>query len=278
MFRILRPINLLLLQAVLLTLWYRLCVPNLAEAKFREFILICISVICTAAAAYIFNDIIDIPTDKINKPQKVFIKNHKGRKKAFALYFFLNAVAIIAALFIFDLFVFIITISSIAFLYLYSLKLKQTIFWGNLTIAILSALPVLEIYYFFKPLNVDNEFFAYAIFAFLTTLLREIAKDKEDSDGDLKSGIKTLANSISDSKLKFVLFAVNCSLFICLVCFLFIFNKYTMLSILVYLLLMILPALIIFALINKLKNQSNYSRLSFFIKIYMFLGLIRLWI
>jgi hypothetical protein len=51
-----------------------------------------------------------------------------------------------------------------------------------------------------------------------------------------------------------------------------------MLSILVYLLLMILPALIIFALINKLKNQSNYSRLSFFIKIYMFLGLIRLWI
>ena len=40
----------------------------------------------------------------------------------------------------------------------YSLKLKQTIFWGNLTIAILSALPVLEIYYFFKPLNIDNSF------------------------------------------------------------------------------------------------------------------------
>jgi 4-hydroxybenzoate polyprenyltransferase len=146
-----------------------------------------------------------------------------------------------------------------------------------MTIALLSALPVLEIYYFFKPLNVDNEFFAYALFAFLTTLLREIVKDKEDSNGDLKSGIKTLANTISDSKLKMVLLTVNSALLICLVGFLFFLNDFTMLTFWVYMVIMILPALLIFVLIYKLKNHT-YSRLSLFIKVYMFLGLIRLWI
>ena len=278
MFNILRPINLLLLLAVQFTLWFRLCVPNVVEAKLMEFILICISVICTAAAAYIINDIVDIATDKINKPQKVYIKNYVSKNKAFIAYFMLNAAAITAAIFIFDLFIIIITISSIALLYLYSSKLKQTIFWGNLTIALLSALPVLELYFFFKPSNADNEFLAYALFAFLTTLLREIVKDKEDSDGDLKSGIKTLANSISENKLKIVLYAVNGSLTICLVCFLFFIKDINISSFLLYMVTMILPALLIFVLIYKLKNNFTYSRLSLSIKIYMFLGLIRLWI
>ncbi len=278
MFNILRPINLLLLLAVQFTLWFRLCVPNVVEAKLMEFILICISVICTAAAAYIINDIVDIATDKINKPQKVYIKNYASKKKAFIAYFMLNAAAITAAIFVFDLFIIIITISSIALLYLYSSKLKQTIFWGNLTIALLSALPVLELYIFFRPSNADNEFLAYALFALLTTLLREIVKDREDSEGDLKSGIKTLANSISENKLKIVLYAVNGSLTICLVCFLFFIKDINISSFLLYMVTMILPALLIFVLIYKLKNNFTYSRLSLSIKIYMFLGLIRLWI
>jgi 4-hydroxybenzoate polyprenyltransferase len=277
MFHILRPINLLLLLAVQFTLWFRLSVPNVVEAKLMEFILICISVICTAAAAYIINDIVDIATDKINKPQKVYIKNYASKKKAFIAYFMLNAAAITAAIFVFDLFIIIVTISSIALLYLYSSKLKQTIFWGNLSIALLSALPVLEIYFYFSPINVNIDFFGYALFALLTTLLREIVKDREDSEGDLKSGIKTLANSISVNKLKMVLYAVNGSLTICLVCFLFFMKDININIFLLYMVTMVLPALLIFVLIYKLKTQYTYSRLSLFIKIYMFLGLIRLW-
>ena len=277
MIGILRPVNLLLLLAVQFTLWYKLCTPNYDISTLLSFFLFSFSVICTAAAGYVINDIIDTKTDLINKNGKVYIDIKISKKNAILLYYLLNIFALASAIILLDFVIISFTVVAIFLLYIYSKSLKSTVLIGNMTIALLSALPVLEIYYFFKPLNVDNEFFAYALFAFLTTLLREIAKDKEDSNGDLKSGIKTLANTISDSKLKMVLLTVNSALLICLVGFLFFLNDFTMLTFWVYMVIMILPALLIFVLIYKLKNHT-YSRLSLFIKVYMFLGLIRLWI
>jgi 4-hydroxybenzoate polyprenyltransferase len=277
MIGILRPVNLLLLLAVQFTLWYKLCTPNYDISTLLSFFLFSFSVICTAAAGYVINDIIDTKTDLINKNGKVYIDIKISKKNAILLYYLLNIFALASAIILLDFVIISFTVVAIFLLYIYSKSLKSTVLIGNMTIALLSALPVLEIYYFFKPLNVDNEFFAYALFAFLTTLLREIVKDKEDSNGDLKSGIKTLANTISDSKLKMVLLTVNSALLICLVGFLFFLNDFTMLTFWVYMVIMILPALLIFVLIYKLKNHT-YSRLSLFIKVYMFLGLIRLWI
>jgi 4-hydroxybenzoate polyprenyltransferase len=277
MIGILRPVNLLLLLAVQFTLWYKLCTPNYDISTLLSFFLFSFSVICTAAAGYVINDIIDTKTDLINKNGKVYIDIEISKKNAILLYYLLNIFALASAIILLDFVIISFTVVAIFLLYIYSKSLKNTVLIGNMTIALLSALPVLEIYYFFKPLNVDNEFFAYALFAFLTTLLREIVKDKEDSNGDLKSGIKTLANTISDSKLKMVLLNVNSALLICLVGFLFFLNDFTMLTFWVYMVIMILPALLIFVLIYKLKNHT-YSRLSLFIKVYMFLGLIRLWI
>jgi len=277
MIGILRPVNLLLLLAVQFTLWYKLCTPNYDISTLLSFFLFSFSVICTAAAGYVINDIIDTKTDLINKNGKVYIDIKISKKNAILLYYLLNIFALASAIILLDFVIISFTVVAIFLLYIYSKSLKNTVLIGNMTIALLSALPVLEIYYFFKPLNVDNEFFAYALFAFLTTLLREIVKDKEDSNGDLKSGIKTLANTISDSKLKMVLLNVNSALLICLVGFLFFLNDFTMLTFWVYMVIMILPALLIFVLIYKLKNHT-YSRLSLFIKVYMFLGLIRLWI
>jgi 4-hydroxybenzoate polyprenyltransferase len=267
----------LLLLAVQFTLWYKLCTPNYDISTLLSFFLFSFSVICTAAAGYVINDIIDTKTDLINKNGKVYIDIKISKKNAILLYYLLNIFALASAIILLDFVIISFTVVAIFLLYIYSKSLKSTVLIGNMTIALLSALPVLEIYYFFKPLNVDNEFFAYALFAFLTTLLREIVKDKEDSNGDLKSGIKTLANTISDSKLKMVLLTVNSALLICLVGFLFFLNDFTMLTFWVYMVIMILPALLIFVLIYKLKNHT-YSRLSLFIKVYMFLGLIRLWI
>jgi 4-hydroxybenzoate polyprenyltransferase len=277
MIGILRPVNLLLLLAVQFTLWYKLCTPNYEISTLLSFFLFSFSVICTAAAGYVINDIIDTKTDLINKNGKVYIDIKISKKNAILLYYLLNIFALASAIILLDFVIISFTVVAIFLLYIYSKSLKSTVLIGNMTIALLSALPVLEIYYFFKPLNVDNEFFAYALFAFLTTLLREIVKDKEDSNGDLKSGIKTLANTISDSKLKMVLLTVNSALLICLVGFLFFLNDFTMLTFWVYMVIMILPALLIFVLIYKLKNHT-YSRLSLFVKVYMFLGLIRLWI
>lgn len=277
MIGILRPVNLLLLFAVQFTLWYKLCTPNYDISTFLSFFLFSFSVICTAAAGYVINDIIDTKTDLINKNGKVYIDIKISKKNAILLYYLLNIFALASAIILLDFVVISFNVLAIFLLYIYSKSLKSTVLTGNITIALLSALPVLELYFFFKPSNADNEFLAYALFAFLTTLLREIVKDKEDSNGDLKSGIKTLANSISDSKLKMVLLTVNSALLICLVGFLFFLNDFTMLTFWVYMVIMILPALLMFVLFYKLKNHT-YSRLSLFIKVYMFLGLIRLWI
>lgn len=278
MIHIIRPINLLLLLAVLFTLWFRLCVPNLAEAKLIEFILISVSVISIAAAAYIINDIIDSETDKINKPKKVYVDKYISKKNALILYIFLNAVAITAATFVLDPFIIIISVFSIALLYLYSLKLKQSIFWGNLIVALLSALPILEMYIFFKPFGLEMEFIAYALFAFLTSLIREIVKDKEDAEGDLKSGINTLANSISEKQLKIILMSINSLLLLSLLCFLFLLKIETIITLGIYLMTMVLPGILLFFLIGRLKNKKSYSNTSLYLKVYMFLGLIRLWL
>ena len=278
MFSIIRPVNLLLLFAVQFTLWYRLCSQNINESGLTDFILLCCSVICVAAGGYIFNDIIDIETDRINKFRKVFIDRYISRKGAFILYFSLNIVALVLAISLWHFNIILITLSAILLLYFYSKRFKGTVLFGNLIVAILSILPIIEIYLYFDSKNAEFEFLAYTIFAFLTTLLREIVKDREDTEGDLKSGIKTLANSISESKLKLILLVINCSLLTSLITFPICLKNFNILSFGAYFVLMISPALIIFALIYKLKQKNSYSFLSLFIKIYMFLGLIRLWI
>jgi len=278
MIGIFRPVNLLLLFAVQFTLWHRLCLHHHATAEIFNFILLTISVICCAAAGYVINDIFDIETDRINKTDRVFIDRKISKKNAFMLYNLLNCWALGSAVALQDIKIILITSAAILLLFFYSKNLKNTILTGNLTVALLSILPIIEIYLYFDAGNSKSEFAAYAIFAFLTTVLREIVKDREDQDGDLKSGVKTLANSISNKKLKLVLFILNILLLATLVGFIFYLNNFKTPYFLIYILLMIIPSLIIFALIIRLKYQSDYSFLSLFIKIYMFLGLILLWI
>lgn len=277
MFGIFRPLNLLLIFTVQFTLWYKLCFVNSELYSIINFFVLSFSVIFTAAAGYVINDLFDVATDRINKVDKVFIERKISKKNALIIYYLLNTSALALSVFLLDIVLIAITIASIFLLYFYSKRLKSAILTGNLSIAILSALPVLEIYYHFKS-NQALEFWAYALFAFFSTLLREIVKDKEDIEGDLKSGIKTFANSVSEKKLKVFLFVLNSCLILSLAGLLFYHPKEGLSFYLTYTLLMILPAIVIFILIFISKNKKSYSNLSLYIKIYMFIGLIRLWI
>jgi len=277
MLGIFRPINLLLLFAVQFTLWFRLCIPNMSEAKYLDFALICFSVLFAAAAGYLINDIFDVESDKINKPEKVYVGTKISKKNAFFLYYVLNAASVFSALLLWNSIIIIITVLSILLLFLYSKKLKQSFFVGNLSIAFLSLIPIVEIFLYFEPNGIENEFIAYALFAFLTTLAREIVKDKEDSEGDLKMGIHTMANIVSGKKIKQYLLTINTLLLIGLVSFLILLKHYNLIPILVYCFLMILPSMLLNVRIINLRTKSDYSKLSKYLKIYMFLGLIRLW-
>ena len=84
--------------------------------------------------------------------------------------------------------------------YLYSLKLQHWPIIGNLVVAFLSSIVLLIPYWltghFWELENYNlseslNQIFV--IFCFLLTIKREIVKDMEDIQGDLKTGSYTLA-------------------------------------------------------------------------------------
>ena len=81
-----------------------------------------------------------------------------------------------------------LTVSMGSLLCLYNLKLKAMPLWGNLAVAALCALAI-----YFPEVPRSPDFTAFpALFAFLTTLAREVAKDAEDMRGDAAIGYSTL--------------------------------------------------------------------------------------
>lgn len=155
------------------------------------------SVIITTASGYLINNYYDINSDKINN------KNIEDLSKTFyGNCYLLHLFTSLLVLFISDLspgWLNLVIISHIL-VYLYSLKLQHWPVIGNLLVALLSSTVLLIPYWltgtFWELENFNlsenlNQIFV--IFCFLLTIKREIVKDMEDIQGDLKTGSYTLA-------------------------------------------------------------------------------------
>lgn len=152
--------------------------------------LLSFSTICIAAAGYIINDYHDVKIDMINKPGRVVIGNIINRRKALLLYLSLSMIGIFLG-FVLSWKIGLVNIFSAVSLWLYSIYFKKIAFWGNFTIATLTAMTIIIIY-IWKPVAGGVPLLAYAWFAFIITLIREIIKDMEDMKGDKFYGCKTL--------------------------------------------------------------------------------------
>ena len=155
------------------------------------------SVIITTASGYLINNYYDINSDKINN------KNIEELSKTFyGNCYLLHLFTSLLVLFISDLspgWLNLVIISHIL-VYLYSLKFQHWPVIGNLLVALLSSIVLLIPYWltgtFWELENFNlsenlNQIFV--IFCFLLTIKREIVKDMEDIQGDLKTGSHTLA-------------------------------------------------------------------------------------
>ena len=155
------------------------------------------SVIITTASGYLINNYYDINSDKINN------KNIEDLSKTFyGNCYLLHLFTSLLVLFISDLspgWLNLVIISHIL-VYLYSLKFQHWPVIGNLLVALLSSIVLLIPYWltgtFWELENFNlsenlNQIFV--IFCFLLTIKREIVKDMEDIQGDLKTGSYTLA-------------------------------------------------------------------------------------
>lgn len=186
---IIRPINCFLAS---ITVWVGAMMTWLTPQVFSP-LLASAATFFVCAAGNIVNDIVDIPIDRINRPERVLVQKKISTTSAYIFSIVLNITALCIAYFV-NLEVFAAAITAISLLYLYNYKAKQIPFLGNIIIAFLAGmvfitggLAIDRILAFTLPGPLIG-----AVFAFLFHVVREIIKDSQDIDGDLQAGIKTI--------------------------------------------------------------------------------------
>lgn len=176
-----------------------------------DFVILVISTCLITAAGYVINDYFDIRADLINRGT-IIVGNTVTRRMAMFYHNILNILGVIGGTYVSARIGFfwlgIIFVLTSGLLYFYSATYKRQFLIGNIIVAMLVAMvPMLvviydgaPIYSYYSQTSVDFPGVAilfywvggFALFAFLTTLIREIIKDMEDCEGDRETGRKTL--------------------------------------------------------------------------------------
>jgi 4-hydroxybenzoate polyprenyltransferase len=280
-FRLIRISNILIMLITLVLSYYCLNDYLLAEDLFQpRFIILVIATLLTAAGGYIINDYYDVKLDLVNKPQKVIVGNTISRRWAILLHTSFNVLAVLLGLAV-NLKVALAIIVCSALLYIYSIYFKKQFLSGNLLIAFLSGFMLILLWLFNKSTPVVLVS-SYAVFAFMSTLLREIIKDTEDMKGDSRFNCRTLPIVIGVRKTKKVLQVIN-GLFILLlliyigmitenIAFRYSLTK----SIYNYYLLLftVVPAIGLSYSLYRADVKKDFSRLSSYVKLIMLAGIL----
>ena len=183
-----------------------------------NFVLYLFSLLLIVSAGYIINDIYDVTADKINKPKKIIVEEKIKKRTLYNIYISFNIIALILILYVgftikkplFSL----IYLYMIISLWRYSKRNKYKFLIGNIQVALLTSLSILNLIIFdLIPVGIikDNGSFMiskiitiYALFAFITTFIREIIKDIEDIKGDTEMNSNTIPIKLGVKKTKYI--------------------------------------------------------------------------
>jgi len=182
--------------------------PGYEAIKLSEglFYLLVLASVCIAAAGYIINDYFDENIDLVNKLPKVIVGKFIKRRSAILLHAVLSVIGLLLSLYIgYKLrnpFIPFFNFIAIMLLVFYSSTFKKKILIGNVIISLLTAWTILvltlaEYRFRISPHDIVWQrllkvSFIYAAFAFIISLIREVIKDMEDIEGDLRYGCKTM--------------------------------------------------------------------------------------
>lgn len=240
--RLLRPINLAVIVLTMYVLRYFLLAPVMSSQGLElptdnfDFGLLVFATLLIAGAGNIINDYFDLRTDRINKPHRLIVGRHIKRRWAMASHFLFSTVAALIGIYLswhmrsFAIIFFFVV--AISLLWSYSIRLKRQFLIGNLVIALLSGIVPLLVGFFEIPAvmakvgydprkvfglvehppSADDLLFirawvwilAYAGFAFLSTLVREIQKDIADVKGDRAIKASTLPIFLGVKQSKYI--------------------------------------------------------------------------
>lgn len=267
-------------------------VPMTLQCPLHIFILLVAATLFITAAGYVINDYFDIKTDLINRG-KVIVGTKIPRRKAMMWHNIFNIAGVATGVYISwrtgYLWLGLLFLLVSGLLYFYSASYKRQFLIGNFIVAILTAMvpmlvviyewPFLYRFYTANAIGVPQLGFlfywigGFAMFAFITTLTREIIKDIEDYEGDRAYGMNTLPVTIGIRTSKIVvtaLLVVTIAL-LYLVWALFISDRITLL----YLsLLVVLPLLYVIYLILHGSNRKQLHSASTVMKAVMLAGIV----
>ncbi|MBR9915744.1 MAG: UbiA family prenyltransferase [Algicola sp.] len=256
-----------------------------------NFMVLVVATLCCAAAGNIINDIYDVETDLINKPEKVIIGKQVSESLAYNLFFGCNIAAIALGFYLshnigkssfFSIFVII----SLA-LYVYASYLKGTVVIGNLLISLLVGTSILIVAIFdllpmITPYNRISQikFFSivvdYSVFAFLINLIREMVKDIQDVDGDYKAGMNTLPIVLGRERTGKIAFIVSMLPIAAVLYFVVTYLYKNQMALGYFLLFVIAPLIYASIKIFTAKHQKHYAHISRIYKWIMLTGLLSL--
>ena len=298
LFRLIRLPNLIIVAITQALIYYQLL--QLTFRKYSlfgtfssfEFVLFVVATILITASGYIINDIYDIQTDRINKPDKRIIQVHLSESNAWKIYISIILTGALISLYLAvqrnDLFYWFIYPVAIFLLYGYSRWFKGIPYLGNIIVSLFCAavpgifflseasiLKELKIKDLSSFLSLHGLLLSYVIFAFLTNLFREIVKDLQDEAGDKLANINTAAVYFGKKTTKFV------ALFIALIISIVIIYTFSqaIFSNIPYLfavqcLLIQMPLSVSIIKLIQAKNDKAFRNVGLWIKLIMINGLI----
>ena len=283
--------NLLLIIIVQLLIHYALFLPFEVDAVLNNFgiSLLVLATICIAAAGNIINDINDVETDLINKPNKVIVGKSITENKAYTWFILFNIIGIAIGFYLSlrvgkNQFFAIFVITSLL-LYLYATTLKHYAIIGNLLVSGLVALSILVVPIFdlLPVMTVENQqaqltFFKivvdYALFALVINFVREVVKDIEDVDGDHKAGMQTLPILLGRDRAKHIAFFLSLLPIAGVIYYLSNYLYQQQILVAYFLVFVIAPLIYCSIKLFSAKRKEAFRRISLFYKIIMLMGLL----
>lgn len=298
--RLIRLPNLLIVGMTQYLIYGALLLPALQQYSIpvnlppQTFWLFVLDTILITAAGYVINDIIDFRMDLQNRPERVVLGRYIRKQTAYWVYFSLTLLgfflAFYLALSVKNLPLVALYPAAVGLLFWYSFRLKQLPLWGNLLIALFCA-GVPGVVWFaerdgFARLAVVNPEQAgaiaaimvwYLLFAFGSTLYRELIKDMEDVQGDRQEGCRTVPIVWGMGTAKGLAAAVGIGLLALIVVMVFAQHKlFSLMSHLYVMVALIAPLGLSLFWLFRADQPADYHRLSLLSKTIMLSGLILL--
>lgn len=240
------------------------------------FLIILFSTVFIAAGGYLLNNIEDSEIDKFNNISMQDYFSLKNMKIFYFLFSFFGLLFGFYVSYLYNYYYFFIFLLAFLILYVYAKALSKYKIIGNIAISFLVSLAIFMIPLFANinkstNLTINDKYIfvllMYILFAFIMNWVREIVKDIEDVEGDLKFGRRSIPIVFGIRTTKIIL--VTLLLFIVLLIIPQIF-------LLQYYLLLFVLMLIAFVIVKIFKAdiKKDYSSISLYIKISMLFGIL----